>query len=62
MLIHLRNSDVKKMTKFSVKKIVSHRLKKKSKDIFDEKACKNEAENSDGTCRKKFYQKFGFFN
>ena len=26
MLIHLRNSDVKKMTKISVKKTVSHRL------------------------------------
>ena len=60
MLINLRNSDLKKMTKFSVKKTVSHTFKK-PKDIFDEKVCKNEAGNLDGACRKKLYKKFGFF-
>jgi hypothetical protein len=61
MLIHLRNSDVKKMIKFSVKNLCLICFKK-SKEIFDEKSYKNEAGNLDGACRKKLYQKFGFFN
>ena len=44
MLIHPRNSDVKKITKFSVKKTVSHRLKKKSKTFSMKKHVKMKQE------------------